>query len=1511
MVDLHYAILTSSTDQAKTLVLVDGKVKKSSLANPHTGHFLACAGSLADFANTLNTMTVKQSLIVGAVHRPNGVALAVGEKIALTTVKNPKPNASARCKDHIRNVKQAGFLLFDIDGNSAGLAEITAFIPELVGVGAVVKPSSSSMIYDKDGVQLVGAKGLHIYVPVLDMSDAERVAAVFWGRMWLAGHGHYLISAGVHPMLLERGLFDATVLGKSERLSFEAKPTLKDGLTQRDNVAVVVNGGVLDTSLIADLTDSQQAEIAVLKHAAAVLVRPAHEKAIKVKKAAFIATGKTESDYDGLKDHVLPRDFTVETAQGVFKVGDLDSSHNNLTMRDPFEPDYDGGSLTKAKFYWNDGKPVINSQAHGGVKYTIKAATKPPFAEWLVSKNLNTPEAIYSFFFSNIKTAAAAVGIALGANDLDVSRSGKNNRVLPLFAEDDSKLAAFVVLEKHHSVTFPECRFSTTKDNGADIKFSTHSAAWAVYNAGVLPVGKLIVGKATVAKVIKDQTPAISLQTALQKEKRVAELASEYEHAVGNLNDSYFLQRAFKSFVPCQSVVGSRVWSEEVARDLRHVVLPVLKDAGVRFGSDALGSFLLIRLQNKADKAVGFQKIYDVDVNLGVDSQCLEGSYSGAFVALGAAGAKFDDYVFVVQDLLAGLSVYLATGKPVFVAGAGADIAEVLKAVKGFGYKRAVIASGNDVLGKVGNAPVFFSLKAAKTHGARVFVSSLASFHTALMTQGAGAVKAQLVFKVNPVEVVPESNVFDGALQLLRYCPAELLYKHTWFCACSAISNQLEMDLKESWAKLAQALVARGVPVAKAKKDAQQVMENALAKATERCQAKNTASFEGFGQVINATRPEKNGYQFVKSVFKKTRVKFPIFRIMVQAHGFYNVHLATLVLANKGIWLDNRPMGTGKTELMGAVLALAEARNYSCCYLCHRQSLVANSSDRINATSYKALNSVAQTHNEMSISLCINSIVNGFYHEFVTSFTNVLFIDEIRQTLEHITNGTVKTADRKSVYDNLIKAINNADFMLGSDADLNQATVDWLKANFPHKSFFGLVCDVAKPTAVIEYGHYDAVWNMAIDSVRSSIPTLIQCDSANAAMAMFEACKHPDRKVLVITGNNKKGLDDDDTRAKQFLLNPNEEIKNYDCVIHSPVIGTGVSITCDHVQAHFALFRGVLAENEVLQMIGRNRTSKKIIIGFNDKHIKNRVSNPENLRDGEVLARQRVESGAIITDDLDLFRISVVATRNESLNDFAIQSLLLMRVKGYKPVRFDGDMSRDKQVAAREQAKEVHCDGVLQYNGAGRIDWHDAVRLENAESTTQQEAYQLEHFNIIKEFALSSTTAGLPAVSPDDVLLYDDRRVMKIIHNREIAEATRGQRKQVDIDYKGFKSVSKGFFIDGVKFALSGKKNDEPLEVDQERATWVCGYLQDKHKEIGAVGLGNYEKLSKYVFRTLNNFLAHFGYKLVGKQQGSGAKRGDRVYTLVSDKRIDAIVARRGATVNLFKAVNVTDDALI
>lgn len=1096
------------------------------------------------------------------------------------------------------------------------------------------------------------------------------------------------------------------------------------------------------------------------------------------------------------------------------------------------------------------------------------------FAAWLEDNQFNDPYRVYDYFFDQIKDAAAVVGIDLQPHDLDVSRSSKVKKLTPLSKKDKGKIVAYVELQKKSfkhgdslkSFLLPYFNFFTNKGDVTS-PFSTYNALWSAFkqatpiNFSDKPKSILPAKKAVIPP---------EFESVQWKANQVKRWGDEYAAASLDVIDSYYLQRKFK----------------RLDVDALAVAAVASAKAGVRFGHDSHGHFLITRLQHANGAVVGYQKIYDLAIEFNdgsvrdKDQRFLEASKNGSFLRIGST-AKHDDYVFIAEGFATGLSAHVAMGKDVFIAGDAGNLSHVLKAVKDMGFKRPVLLADNDI-GSKGNTGVFSALKASKGNGARIFVAQLdgvkCDFNDVLLAKGVDAVRNQLIFRYNQNELVPDKNVFEGALQLLRVCQTAVLKKHVWIACTNAISNQFLLDLDAAELAIVDVLAGRGVDKDAALADVKRVMGKALLYAVRRCKSKNAGGFVGFSEVVDCI-------------------------------GRNNASLAAQILKHKGIWLDNRPMGTGKTELMGALLGLGVAQGYTMSYLCHRQSLVANSSERIKAISYKTIESSKDLADEQAIALCVNSIINPRFSKYVTEFSNILCIDEIRQTLEHVAIGSVTASERKSVHDALIAAIKNADYVLGSDADLNQLTIDWLKHTFPDKQFYGLTCQATTPKPIIEYGHYVPVFNAAVASALSGVPTLIQCDSIKASKAVFEAVNRPHLKILLVHGKNKAGVSTDEVEHLQskFLLNPNEEIKRYDVVIHSPVIGTGISITSDHIKAHFALFRGVLAENEVIQMIGRNRRSEKIIVGFNDKHIKNRVNNAKTLFSGEEIGRARIVDGELVIDALDKLRMKITARHNDSLNDVAVQSLLLMRVKGYQLRRFEGNEDNSTLSVARKQARAVHCDGVL---GSDDITALDAYKLEKAESITQQESYCLERYNIVYELALPSTNDGKPDINADDVVFFDGGRVVKVIHNREIANATHEQRLQVDVNTKGFKSVSKGFHIDVLRMVMNERV------MDQKHATFVMQYLEKNHAEIAACGLGNYAKPSKYPIRVVNQFLEHFGFKLIGKKISHGERKGDRVYRLCSDERIDAIVERRTVQ-NIYKAVadgaidNNTNDTVV
>jgi hypothetical protein len=1089
------------------------------------------------------------------------------------------------------------------------------------------------------------------------------------------------------------------------------------------------------------------------------------------------------------------------------------------------------------------------------------------FEQFLEANRLNSPWDLYDYFFNQIKDKAYQVGIDLSINTISVDSQRKytGSKIPVVDASLKSKVAIFVKIDSKKVAegkfaNFPTITFYSNKDSES-VYFSTYSAAWELYKAAK-PVNRNDKPQSTApaAPVFKPK-----LDDGQWKESQVSEWSKQYEAGSQSVADSLYLKSKFSAFGV--AVVESPAANFFVTRyqPNNHLEAAALacQAAGIRRVTDSRGECLLVPLHDGKGQLKGFQKIYDVPVNFaksGAEPEFRNKDYrfyqdgkKGAFIRIGTA-AKCDDYVFVAEGLATALTVHLATGKAVFAAMDAGNLSAVLKAVKDLGFKRPVIAADNDC-GKGGNAGVYSALKAAKAHGARIFVpvfeNRKVDFNDLLSLADLGAVKKQLVFRNNANEITPKRNVFEGALQLLEVCPNNQLRKHAWICAATAVSNQFLMDLSEAKGLIRAVLQSRGD-----KTDTEYLMSAALTKAMGRTKEKNAARFDGFKRVVDCT-------------------------------SLSNEAIAADIMQHKGIWLDNRPMGTGKTELMGYVLGLVANKDLTSSYICHRQSLVANSSERIKAVSYKLIQSKSDVMYENAIALCVNSIINPRFYDYAIH-SNVIFIDEIRQTLEHVAIGSINSNERKQVYDALIFAIKQADIVLGSDADLNQLTVDWLKHNFPDKDFYGLTCERVKPKATIFYSGYESAFNAAIESARAGKKTLIQCDSIKAAKAVFEAVNRPHLKVLVLHSQNK-----DDPEQALFLLNPNDEILKYDTVIHSPVIGTGVSITCSHVEGHFALFRGVLAENEVLQMIGRNRPSLSIVVGFNDKHVRNRVNSAKTLFDGEAQGRTRVIDGVLDIDALDRLRMRITSRHNDSLNDVETQALLLMRVKGYAVERFVGNESVVELQEARVKARAVHCEGVT---SAAVISVRDAYKLEKAESITQEQSYQLERFNITHEFALPST---LP-VDSDDVVFYDAGRVVKTIHNREIANATNEQRQAVDKKNGGFRSVAKGVHIDVVLSLLRDRT------VDQYHAALILNYLNHNYAELAACGLGNYAKPSKYPVRAVNEFLERFGYKLEARKISSGVRKGDRVYVLGSDERIDEIVERRTLQ-NVFKSAAVAD----
>ena len=330
-----------------------------------------------DFGLALAKQTDKQAFGYG-VH-----GLSYPDKVSIATKAkaNPDKNIISRSLDYFQYSK-AGVAMVDHDPSEYGqsftpdelLAALIAIHPEIAQAARIVRGSVSA------GVHIAGEiprtdKGFHLYMPVVDAVLIPEYGKLLADRLWLTGHGYIALSA--NGALLERTCIDAAVFSP-ERLDFVGKPIITGtGLEFTVPEMIFTDGVALDIVTLPALTQEEVAQVVTLKAAAKELIKSAAAKKTgdwkKEKISTMIAAGAAPEKATEVINQILIggcrdlyADFMLEFSTGTVKVGAVlanPKAFDGKALADPIEGNAYG--RTTAKFFANDGKPVVNSLAHG------------------------------------------------------------------------------------------------------------------------------------------------------------------------------------------------------------------------------------------------------------------------------------------------------------------------------------------------------------------------------------------------------------------------------------------------------------------------------------------------------------------------------------------------------------------------------------------------------------------------------------------------------------------------------------------------------------------------------------------------------------------------------------------------------------------------------------------------------------------------------------------------------------------------------------------------------------------------------------------------------------------------------------------------------------------------------------------------------------------------------------------------------------------------------------------
>lgn len=380
-----FTCFTSTKDLNKQFKLVDGSIDKTSNALMTTGEAqtITVNDGITGLNTFLNNLKPNQAIATGSFD-VTSTKIVTNTKY-LTLAEENRDDYRARTKEHMTQ-PSTGLVLFDYahspncpfpafkDANElhCNLAKLD---PSFNEAGCLTRSSSSN------GIKIAGTdiaqKSTSQHAFYLYDGDLEELKEKIESLSWLNGLGWWDISkAGI---LLPRAIVDLAVYSP-ERLIFEASPTLGEGIEREFSEPFIRDNSELLT--LPDITPEQRSKALELKskgkkarQAEADIVRDEY-----IENKANVLSNKQEITYEKavriIKKSVkgnLELDFPLTLPSGNEGfVADLIEDweyYDNKSMPDPHEGIECG--RTTAKFYYNDGNPVIYSHAHGGCTYRL------------------------------------------------------------------------------------------------------------------------------------------------------------------------------------------------------------------------------------------------------------------------------------------------------------------------------------------------------------------------------------------------------------------------------------------------------------------------------------------------------------------------------------------------------------------------------------------------------------------------------------------------------------------------------------------------------------------------------------------------------------------------------------------------------------------------------------------------------------------------------------------------------------------------------------------------------------------------------------------------------------------------------------------------------------------------------------------------------------------------------------------------------------------------------------
>ena len=295
------------------------------------------------------------------------------------------------------------------------------------------------------------------------------------------------------------------------------------------------------------------------------------------------------------------------------------------------------------------------------------------------------------------------------------------------------------------------------------------------------------------------------------------------------------------------------------------------------------------------------------------------------------------------------------------------------------------------------------------------------------------------------------------------------------------------------------------------------------------------------------------------------------------------------------------PKGTGKTEFIAAKIKEAKARGQKVLVITHRVQLGRELSRRFGIN-YRSELVKSGDGSLLGYCLCVDSLhgkadpkFNPFDWEGVT-----IVVDECEQVFWHLLNSPTCQKHRVKIIDTfgeLLKtAVSTGGKIYLSDADLGMNAISYVQAKIGYSVPTYVLENTYKSPVkrdLILFDNPDALIEKAEKMASMGEKIIIHTDGqkhkssyGTRNLELKFKKKYPSLKILRI---DSESVVDPSHPAYGCMGNLNQILSQYDLVICSPVIETGVSIDVNHFDAVFAISHGVQTVDGFCQTLERVR----------------------------------------------------------------------------------------------------------------------------------------------------------------------------------------------------------------------------------------------------------------------------------------------------------------------------------